>query len=110
MKERLMDLRLREEQISISSASTVYLTSTAMGSRGAVASSTSSPPGNRRLASSLVARYGELYSQARLETLDALDDLMELANADELKNKLLFSVVVVGHIVSFASTTHFLPC
>jgi hypothetical protein len=36
-----------------------------------------------------------LYSQARLDTLDALDELKELSDADELKNKLLFSVVVV---------------
>ena len=41
-------------------------------------------------------RYGELYSQARLDTLDALDELKELASAEELKNKLLFSVVVVS--------------
>ena len=44
----------------------------------------------------LVKRYGELYSQMRLETLDALDKLPELINSEELKNKLLFSVVVVS--------------
>jgi hypothetical protein len=44
----------------------------------------------------LVRKYGELYSQIRLETLDALDKLPELINSDELKNKLLFSVVVVS--------------
>ena len=44
----------------------------------------------------LVRRYGELYSQLRLETLDALDKLKPLVNSDELKIKLLFSVVVVS--------------
>ena len=44
----------------------------------------------------LVKRYGELYSQLRLETLDALDRMPELVNSEELKNKLLFSVVVVS--------------
>ncbi len=53
--------------------------------------------------SALVARYGELYSQLRLETLDALDRMPELINSEELKNKLLFSVVVVC-LVSFFSS------
>ena len=44
----------------------------------------------------LVRRYGELYSQTRLETLDCLDRLPQLVNAEELKNKLLFSVMVVS--------------
>ena len=52
-------------------------------------------PGDNRPAA-LVRKYGELYSQVRLETLDALDKLPELINSDELKNKLLFSVVVVS--------------
>ena len=47
----------------------------------------------------LVRRYGELYSQTRLETLDCLDRLPQLVNAEELKNKLLFSVMVVSIIV-----------
>ena len=44
----------------------------------------------------LVRKYGELYSQLRLETLDSLDKLPPLVNSDELKIKLLFSVVVVS--------------
>ncbi len=36
----------------------------------------------------------------RLETLDALDKLPELINSDELKNKLLFSVVVVSWVTN----------
>ncbi len=50
--------------------------------------------GDRRPAN-LVRKFGDLYSVARLETLDALDAIAELRDADELKNKLLFSVVVV---------------
>ena len=46
----------------------------------------------------LVRRYGELYSQTRLETLDSLDRLPQLVNAEELKNKLLFSVMVVSFV------------
>ena len=48
----------------------------------------------------LVRRYGELYSQMRLETLDALDKLPQLVNSDELKIKLLFSVMVVSVSIS----------
>ena len=90
-----MDLKLRDEQISISSASSVWLSNGAARSGGAGAKAGTAPQGFRRDASRLVAKYGELYSQARLDTLDALDELKELNDADELKNKLLFSVVVV---------------
>ena len=44
----------------------------------------------------LVRKYGGLYSQTRLETLDNLDKLPQLVSAEELKNKLLFSVMVVS--------------
>jgi hypothetical protein len=44
-----------------------------------------------------VREYGALYAQARVQTMDALDSLSELNEADELKSKLLFSVVVVWH-------------
>ena len=43
----------------------------------------------------IVAGYVQLYSQARLDTLDALDRMMELRQAEELKSKLLFSIIVV---------------
>ena len=46
--------------------------------------------------SSLIRRYGNLYAQSRVETLDALDQLVEMRNASELKSKLVFSVVVVS--------------
>lgn len=51
--------------------------------------------GERR-PSALVRRYGNLYAQARVDTLDALDSLPDLKNAEELKSKLLFSVVVLA--------------
>ena len=44
----------------------------------------------------LIRRYGNLYSQTRVEAFDALDDLPEMAEFDDLKGKLLFSVVVVS--------------
>ena len=46
----------------------------------------------------LVRKYGELYAQTRLETLESLDRLTELNNHDDLKSKLLFSVIVVSEI------------
>ncbi len=49
-----------------------------------------------RRPANLVKRYGDLYSQLRLETLDSLDKLPQLVNSDELKIKLLFSVMVVS--------------
>jgi hypothetical protein len=52
--------------------------------------------GERR-PTALIRRYGNLYAQARVDTLDALDSLSQLRDADELKSKLLFSVVVVRH-------------
>ena len=45
----------------------------------------------------LIRCYGNLYAQSRLETLDWLDKLGELGDAEELKSKLLFSVIVVSH-------------
>ena len=51
--------------------------------------------GDRRPAG-LIRRFGDLYSTARLETLDELDAIPDLIDAAELKNKLLFSVIVVS--------------
>lgn len=44
----------------------------------------------------LVKRYGNLYSEARLDAMDALDELDDMADADTLKVKLLLSIVVVS--------------
>lgn len=46
--------------------------------------------------SQLIRRYGNLYSQTRLDAYDALDELPEMAEFDDLKGKLLFSVIVVS--------------
>ena len=46
--------------------------------------------------STLIRSYGNLYAQSRIETLECLDKLQGLRDADELKSKLLFSVVVVS--------------
>ena len=68
---------MNEDHISISSTgSQVYLSGTA--------------------GLKMVGRYAELYSKGRLRTLDSLDSLPELRTAGELKNKLLFSVVVLA--------------
>ncbi|XP_054167296.1 uncharacterized protein LOC128964685 [Oppia nitens] len=59
--------------------------------------------GDRR-PTALIRKYGNLYAQARVDTLDALDSLQALKDADELKSKLLFSVVVLA----FRSVHHLL--
>ncbi|XP_071440865.1 uncharacterized protein [Hetaerina americana] len=44
----------------------------------------------------LVGRFASLYAQARVDTLDALDNLPQLRDAEDLKSKILFSVVVLS--------------
>ncbi|XP_013783676.1 uncharacterized protein LOC106467845 isoform X2 [Limulus polyphemus] len=51
--------------------------------------------GDRR-PTALIRRYGNLYAQARVDTLDTLESFSELQSSDELKSKLLFSVVVLA--------------
>ena len=46
--------------------------------------------------SELVRRYGELYSGIRVDALDALDRIGQLSDLSVLKEKILFSVVVVS--------------
>lgn len=43
----------------------------------------------------LVRQYGNLYSDARMDAIDALDSIEELGELSLLKEKILFSVVVV---------------
>lgn len=53
--------------------------------------------------SALVERYDNLYTQTRLDAIDELDEVESLAKMDDsgdIKNKILFSVLVV-------STFHF---
>ena len=52
----------------------------------------------------------DFVSEIRLDTLDALDELKELSSAEELKNKLLFSVVVVSLLISKTSTGNSKMC
>ncbi|XP_062584720.1 uncharacterized protein LOC134246375 isoform X2 [Saccostrea cucullata] len=47
-------------------------------------------------ASELIRQYGDLYSITRLETLDALDAIGQLSDLSVLKEKILFSVVVLS--------------
>ena len=56
-------------------------------------------------ATQLVRRYGDLYSEARLEALDALDALEEIAQFEDLKVKILFSVVVVSDVTHCLMTS-----
>ncbi|XP_014282094.1 uncharacterized protein [Halyomorpha halys] len=53
----------------------------------------------------LVRCYGNLYSQGRVEALNALDNLSQLKNASELKSKILFSVVVLAFRASGTQLT-----
>ena len=46
----------------------------------------------------LIRLYNSLYSQSRIDALDALDAIREMSDAEDLKSKLLFSVVVVCDI------------
>lgn len=45
--------------------------------------------------SELVRQYGDLYSRIRVDALDALDKIGQLDDLSVLKEKILFSVVVV---------------
>merc|ERR1719499_1959442 len=87
MKERLLEMKMCDEQIRISST----------GSSVWVSHNTSNILDHEQV----VATYVQLYSQARLDTLDALDRMLELRQAEELKSKLLFSIIVL----SFRSVT-----
>ena len=55
---------------------------------------------------SLIRSYGNLYAQSRVETLEWLDKLDELRGADELKSKLLFSVIVVSDKIQSNKPQH----
>ena len=47
----------------------------------------------------LIKRYGNLYNESRLDAMDALDELPEMTGSDDLKVKLLLSIVVVSLLV-----------
>lgn len=60
--------------------------------------------------SSLVERYDNLYTQTRLDAMDELDEIESLDKLDDngdIKNKILFSVVVVSEeIIRFQAVTN----
>lgn len=55
----------------------------------------------------LIRSYNTLYSQSRIDALDALDNIRELSESEDLKSKLLFSVVVLAfrHAQTYAKDT-----
>ena len=90
---RLLEMKMCDEQIRISSTgSSVWVSHNNNNNNNS--SSQKPRQGQERL----VASYVTLYSQARLDTLDALDKLGELRQAEELKSKLLFSIIVVSPV------------
>jgi hypothetical protein len=44
----------------------------------------------------LIRRYGNLYSEGRLDALDSLDDIPEMTTFDDLKGKLLLTILVLS--------------
>ena len=93
LREQL-DLEKQKSQTLEKMASSAAASSSSMTSAASSSMMSSVVQVDQRPAN-LVRRYGELYSQTRLETLDSLDKLPQLVKAEELKNKLLFSVMVV---------------
>ena len=102
---RLLEMKLCDEQIRISSTgSSVWVSHNNNNNNNSSSGSQKPRQGQERL----VASYVTLYSQARLDTLDALDKLGELRQAEELKSKLLFSIIVVSclSLKSQSTLTH----
>ena len=100
---RLLEMKMCDEQIRISSTgSSVWVSHNNNNNSSSPGHSHSHPgAGQERL----VASYVTLYSQARLDTLDALDKLVELRQAEELKSKLLFSIIVVSPLPLYLTFT-----
>ena len=93
LKEQLTAEKQRAQ--TLEKLATNKATASSSSSSSSSSASSYSPCLDQRPAN-LVRKYGELYSQTRLETLDNLDKLPQLVSAEELKNKLLFSVMVVS--------------
>ena len=55
----------------------------------------------------LIRSYNSLYSQARIDALDALDTVRQMSEAEDLKSKLLFSVIVVRSLDDPLAMTRF---
>ena len=100
LKEQLSQEKQRAhtlEKLATTASATTKSSASSSSSSSASSASSSYPPCSLdQRPANLVRKYGELYSQTRLETLDNLDKLPQLVSAEELKNKLLFSVMVVS--------------
>lgn len=53
----------------------------------------------------LIRRYGNLYTESRLEALDALDDIAEMSEFADLKGKLLLTILVVSILLHHNNCT-----
>ena len=90
-------MKMCDEQIRISSTgSSVWVSHGTSSIPHHTVTSIPTPPASTIDQERLVASYVQLYSQARLDTLDALDKLLDMRQAEELKSKLLFSIIVVS--------------
>lgn len=49
--------------------------------------------------SQLIKRYSNLYAESRVEAVETLDQLPEMAKSEELKAKLLLSIIVASFIL-----------
>ena len=100
LKEQLSQEKQRAHTLEkLATTASATTKSSASSSSSSSSSASSYPPCSLdQRPANLVRKYGELYSQTRLETLDNLDKLPQLVSAEELKNKLLFSVMVVSFL------------
>ena len=90
-------MKMCDEQIRISSTgSSVWVSHGTNNIPNHTVTSIPTPTASTIDQERLVASYVQLYSQARLDTLDALDKLLDMRQAEELKSKLLFSIIVVS--------------
>nr|CAD7196769.1 unnamed protein product [Timema douglasi] len=97
--EELATLRAELEglrsELSRANTRLVVVQESEKGLKERLATSTRSPAvPDSEVAERLVRYYGSLYATARVDTLDALDNLPPLRDAHELKSKILFSVIV----------------
>nr|CAD7569236.1 unnamed protein product [Timema californicum] len=99
--EELATLRAELEglrsELSRANTRLVVVQESEKGLKERLATSTRSPAvPDSEVAERLVRYYGSLYATARVDTLDALDNLPPLRDAHELKSKILFSVIVLA--------------
>jgi len=86
--------KIRGQSVGLCSRHDVWLAAFRLVSPSASMEAPADPTSN--MGEHLVRCYGNLYAAARVDALDSLDNLPALKDADELKSKILFSVVVVS--------------